>query len=93
LGVVGEAEGNAEYIRQLQKMDNRIRADQADIKKKGTNLKTGTIKGVGQARQPSTSTGTQGAIHPTQTGWGYYGPAPMDHSYRKNHITLEEKAT
>jgi len=93
LAVVGEAEGYADYIRQLQKMDNRLRAHQADIKKKGTNIGTGTSKGVGQARQSSASTGTQGTVHPTQTGSGYYGPAPMDLSSGKNHITLEEKAT
>jgi hypothetical protein len=86
-----EEEEYSAFVKQLQRLDNKLRARQADKKKGGANSgKSGSAPARSTAPIPKTSSTSGG--HPTQTGSGYYGPAPMDLSEGK-HISEEEKAS
>jgi hypothetical protein len=94
LMVVNEEEEYSAFIKQLQKLDNKLRARQADKKKGGANTgKSGLApaRSSAQGAIPNSSSKPSNSGHPTQSGSGYYGPAPMDLSLGK-HVTPEEKA-
>jgi hypothetical protein len=83
LTLLVEEEEYSAFVKQLQRLDNKLRAGQADKKKGGANSgKSGSAPARSTAPIPKTSSTSGG--HPTQTGSGYYGPAPMDLSEGKH---------
>jgi hypothetical protein len=91
LTLLVEEEEYSAFVKKLQRLDNKLRARQADKKKGGANSgKSGSAPARSTAPIPKTSSTSGG--HPTQTGSGYYGPAPMDLSEGK-YILEEEKAS
>ena len=78
------------FVRQLQTLDKKFRARIAEQKKSVANTsKASTAKNHTSPAMASAKNQTVG--HPTQTGSGYYGAAPMDLSAGRNHISQEER--
>jgi hypothetical protein len=80
---VDEPEDYDLFVAMLQKLDNRMRARQAE--------KPRTAPAATKPKTTPTAPATPAPAHPTSSGSGYYGPAPMDLSAGRRKLTQEER--
>src|SRR6266576_632079 len=86
LVAVDEPQEFPEYVRMLQRVDNKVRAIQAEQKGRGPQQ---TQRAPAPRAAPAQSAS---APHPTDTGARNYGPAPMDLSAYRSKLSPEERA-